>query len=106
MELIIPMTAGLLLDICGTLLILKPFMFISKNMRLRDYPSITSVAEEVGEDWFYYIEELDKKISEKNRDDRKKNQKYADDVKWGFVFLAFGFFLILIASWINYIETW
>ena len=104
MDSIIPMTAGLLLDICGTLLILKPFMFVSKNMRLRDYPNLFSDFEIVGEDWFYYINELDGKISEKNRDDRKKSQKYSDDVKWGFVFLSIGFFLILIASWINYLN--
>ena len=34
---IIPMTAGLLLDICGTFLILKPFMFMTKSMSLGDY---------------------------------------------------------------------
>lgn len=99
------MTAGLLLDICGTLLILKPFMFVSKNMRLRDYALLSSIFE-IDDDWHYYIEELDKKISDKTKNDREKSQRYANDVKWGFAFLAIGFFLILIASWITYIETW
>lgn len=91
MESIIPMTAGLLLDICGAFLIVKLFLTYAKNSR-------------------FFINE-DGILSQwthsnfKNESAEYDRQKQAvSDARWGFVFLSTGFILILISSWINYLN--
>ena len=91
-ESIILMTAGLLLDICGAFLIVKLFLNHAKNSRF-----FTNKDGEVcrwhGEGNF-----------EDELEEEKRQEQSVSDARYGFAFLAIGFTLILIASWINYFE--
>jgi len=102
MEWIIPMTAGLLLDICGAFLIVRDFLyFVNRNSR---------------------IQRAQIELDERQKDRMKKgeagvfvgdpfdtqtwNMLYdldpRHDIRWGFIFLFSGFVLQIIANIINY----
>lgn len=104
-ESIIPMTAGLLLDICGTFLILRPYMDFNKGRSIEEYQGFSHLVKHAGQNnWAFFLDELAGKLSRqitRNVDDRIR---HAEAVKWGFIFLSVGFFLILIASWVDYFE--
>lgn len=89
-ESIIPMTAGLLLDICGAFLVVKLFLTFAKNSRFHTDQD-GKVHRWCGGGNF------DDELAEEIRQHRAVN-----DAKYGFTFLGTGFILILIASWIDY----
>ena len=91
MESIIPMTAGLLLDICGSFLIAKLFLSNIRNSR-------------------FFMDSKGRTVQmamsnfENDYAENKRQNQAVVDAKYGFTFLACGFFLILIASWITYLN--
>lgn len=99
MESIIPMTAGLLLDICGVFLILRPFLYGLKQLLALERVWFLTNFSDTETDWSNLISN----IAKSQLNNFRTNY---DMVYWGFGFLSSGFILILIASWINYIETW
>lgn len=118
-ESIIPMTAGLLLDICGGYLIVQDFI----QMIDRGTRTYHSFLDHVNKDQkspdkiFDSLTQLQNKMiifpnkigSISVAYPEAWNMFYKQDtiktIKFGFVFLSSGFILILIASWITYIET-
>ncbi|MGY5147595.1 MAG: hypothetical protein ACW9W4_06325 [Candidatus Nitrosopumilus sp. bin_7KS] len=92
MESIIPMTVGLLLDICGSFLIVKLILNNIQNSRFF-----------VGSDGKLWQSSMSNYHDDKKEYDRQ-NQAVID-ARYGFVFLSSGFILILIASWINYLNV-
>ncbi len=90
-ESIIPMTAGLLLDICGAFLIVKLFLDNPKTPPWYDVFTVHGTVLRLPD------------IKQNDADGEKKRQeKGISNAKFGFAFLICGFFLILIAGWINY----
>ncbi len=119
-ESIIPMTAGLLLDICGGYLIVQNFIQMV-NRGTRTYHSILDHVNKDQKSPDKIIDNItqiqDKRISFPNKIgsisvsytvawNMFAKENTVKTIRWGFAFLSVGFFLILIASWINYIETW
>lgn len=140
MEPIIPMTAGLLLDICGSLLVIKPlWQFFNLQFKIYDDDRIVvhltdnvdlvtgpiswsptglgvkiPVKVKVMDNNKNKIKSLEIKVKtlEHLVDDiitalesqQKKFKFDANSAKSGFVLLGIGFFLILIASWINHLK--
>lgn len=86
---IVPMTAGLMLDICGAFLIIKLFLNNIQNSRFY-----------VGDDGKLWQSTMSNYEDDKKEDERQK--KAVSDARDGFTILAVGFILVLIASWISY----
>ncbi len=99
------MTAGLLLDICGIFLITKHLLF---NLNYLDSKIDLELCNMTNETYENYMRQYDfytfhtTMREEIDNDARKKHQRF--DIRYGFVFASVGFFLILIASWINYLK--
>lgn len=118
MESIIPMTAGLLLDICGSYLIVQDFIQMV-NRGTRTYHSILDHVNKNQTSPDKIIDNMEqlqnKMISFPNKIgsisvpyssawNMFSKKDTTNTIKWGFTFLSSGFILILIASWIDYLK--
>lgn len=102
MEAIIPITAGLLLDICGGFLIIQHLLY-DVNTGTRAYHT----AIENFDRFNSLVSEMARN-SESGWDPNVKEELIVQygvmhvtsrTIQWGFVFLSFGFFLVLIGNW-------
>ena len=116
---IIFMTAGLLLDMCGTFMIVYPLtqkipdlsLVLRLTNSIEEYVSGLRLNEykiKKGEYPDYYISSylLDNyKFTDDIQNEIEKEIKYNfGSIKWGLLFLLCGFFFILIASWIDHLN--
>lgn len=100
MEGIIPMTAGLLLDIFGVLLISQKFG-LHHNIATRVKIALKEDEDKIDK------HELSMYIDPRTHPTSAWNNKYMNiqwsDARIGFYFIVSGFFLILVASWVDYL---
>lgn len=111
---VIPMIAGLLLDICGAYLVVVPVFKKYTNLRLdkpsfqtleyliRDYPhSRNTNDDQVTQDIIESLEEIsedNKNMQEKFKELILQHPKDKLNAKYGLVFLTCGFLLQLLAN--------
>lgn len=103
MEWIIPMTAGLLLDICGAYLIVKAFLFSGHFLAVNQTYSSTKIEsywDESKRPNPYNIDiDRDMFLASLNS---QHLEHTINNAKWGFGFLFSGFALQIIGNMINY----